>query len=429
MDKLFILPHTHYDAEVFLTREEYLEVGYKVIIDALNLLKSDPDYHYSLDQSAFVQPFLKAYPELRETFVEMVRCGRLEIIGGMHVMSDLNMASGESIIRQFEFGKGFYKKELGVDVKTGWMIDTFGHCLQMPQIMKKCGFDFYMFSRVARPEKSEFYWQGIDGTRILTHWMPYHYAVFSGSPEWYQGFAAFAAERASMLKSYAVSEALAAPEGGDFSPPVRHDTTFARQWNADPNRPFDIVIGTPKQFFDALLRAKPNMGVVKDEFNPVFQGCYSARISIKQNNRRLESQLYNAEVWDAMLAAGSGANARLIHEAWEPVLFNQVHDIIGGVQMDNVNKNVLKRTTEAEHLLRLALEESIDDLAGRADTSGEGIPLIVMNPLNWARTDKATAEVAFEEGNAFTLMVTDSRGRTFPLQTEVLERYPNGAIR
>ena len=73
MDKLFIIPHTHYDAEVFLTREEYLEVGYKVIIDALNVLKSDLDYKYSLDQSAFVQPFLKAYPELRDTFIEMVR--------------------------------------------------------------------------------------------------------------------------------------------------------------------------------------------------------------------------------------------------------------------------------------------------------------------------------------------------------------------
>ncbi|MEI6580223.1 MAG: hypothetical protein WCN92_12300 [Eubacteriales bacterium] len=68
MDKLFIIPHTHYDAEVFLTREEYLKVGYKVIIDALHVLKTDPDYKYSLDQSAFVQSFLKEYPELRVTF-------------------------------------------------------------------------------------------------------------------------------------------------------------------------------------------------------------------------------------------------------------------------------------------------------------------------------------------------------------------------
>jgi len=430
MDKLFIIPHTHYDAEVFLTREEYLKVGFKVIIDALNVLKYDPDYHYSLDQSAFVQPFLKAYPELREPFVEMVNSGRLEIIGGMHVMSDLNVASGESIIRQFVFGKGYYKKELGVDVKTGWMIDTFGHCLQMPQIMKKCGFDYYMFSRVADLEQTEFYWQGIDGTKILTHWMAFHYDAFSGSPDRYKNFCRFAQRRCKMLKKYAATNAMAAPEGGDFTYPVRHDTLFAEKWNANPDRAFDLIVGTPGGFFAEVLKEKESLKTVTDDFNPVFRGCYSARISGKQTNRRLESLLYEAEVWNSFAFKFGGEDkSRHLHDAWEPVLFNQVHDVIGGVQMDNVNKNVKKRYFQAENLINLSLEESFDEIIRLIDTRGDGIPLIVFNPLCWARTDKAYAEVAYDTDDVFDVAVTDSKGNPVPLQTDVTERYANGAIR
>lgn len=430
MNKLFIIPHTHYDAEVFLTREEYLEVGYKVIIDALNVLKSDPDYKYSLDQSAFVQPFLKAYPELRDTFIEMVRNGRLEIIGGMHVMSDLNVASGESIIRQFVFGKGYYKKELGIDVKTGWMIDTFGHCLQMPQIMIKCGFKYYMFSRVANLKHSEFYWQGIDGTKILTHWMAFHYGLFSDSPSWYQGFCEFAEQRYKLLKKYAATKSIAAPEGGDFTYPVRHDTQFARQWNANPDRLFDLIVGTPGDFFAEVMKEKDSLDIVTDDFNPVFQGCYSARISVKQHNRRLECLLYDTEEWNGFSHRLGGEDmGRQLRDAWEPVLFNQVHDIIGGVQMDNVYKNVQKRYFQADNLVKLSLEASLDDLIMQIDTRGEGIPLVIFNSLCWERTDKATAEIAYDTDDVFKVAVVDSKGNAIPLQTDIMEHYPNGAIR
>jgi alpha-mannosidase len=436
MDKLFIIPHTHYDAEVFLTREEYLEVGYKVIFDALNLLKADPDYKYSLDQSAFIEPFLKAYPELRDTFVEMVACGRLEMIGGMEVMGDLNVTSGESIIRQFAVGKGFFQRELGVDVKTGWMIDTFGHCLQMPQIMKKCGFEHYAFSRVASVDKSEFYWQGIDGSRIATHWMPLHYGVFSDSPAWFSGFCEFARGRYKKLKPFAATSAIAAPEGGDFTHPLRHDPEFVRRWNEQTDRPFDLCIGTPGDFFAEVLKDKDKLPVITDDFNPVFQGCYSARIAMKQQNRLMETLLYDAEVWDGFAGlagapgvAGTPCQSRLIRRAWELMLFSQVHDVIGGVQMDKVNQNVQKRFIESSQLAAISLEESLDALVEQIDTRGEGIPLVVFNSLAWARTDKVTADIAYDTDDVFAVAVADSRGSHARLQVQALERYPNGAIK
>jgi alpha-mannosidase len=435
MDTLYIIPHTHYDAEVFLPREDYLEVGYKVIFDVLHALRSDPDYRFTLDQSAFIAPFLDAYPELRESFQEMVNCGRLELVGGMHVMSDLNVASGESIIRQFVQGKGFFSRELGVEVKTGWMIDTFGHCLQMPQIMRKCGFDQYVFSRAARVSSSEFFWQGIDGSRILTHWMPLHYGVFCGAPARYEDFCEFVLDKYRRLKPFAASGAIAAPEGGDFSYPVRYDTEFARRWNADSGRPFNLAVGTPAGFFAELKRDTSKLPVVTDDFNPVFQGCYSARISMKQQNRLMEGLLYEAEAFNAVALCYGGKDAGAqIADSWEKALFSQVHDVLGGVQMDMVYENTQKRHIRARYLAEKALESSLDTLVRRIDTSSGNtrdgsIPLIVFNPLSWERTDKASAEIAFDTDDVFSVAVAGRDGTLVPLEVKALEKHPNGAIR
>ncbi|MFA7673913.1 MAG: glycoside hydrolase family 38 C-terminal domain-containing protein, partial [Clostridia bacterium] len=430
MDKMYILPHSHYDAEVFLPRGEYLEIGYKVVIDVLNALKSDPEYRFALDQSAYIQPFLKAYPELKEDMLEMVRSGQLEIVGGMHVMSDLNMVSGESIVRQFESGKGFFRKELGIDVKTGWMIDTFGHNAQMPQIMRKCGFDHYVFCRVADQDRSEFLWEGLDGTSISAFWMPYHYCTFCGSPGWFEGFRTFVTDQYNRLKPYSKSGHVAAAEGGDFTHPVRHDPEFVRIWNRDAKRPFDLTLATPREYLDAAFKDMKTVSVVKGELNPVFQGCYSARIRVKQQNRKLEDLLYEAEAWNAIdLRYGGIDRSQYILDAWEPVLFNQVHDVMGGVQTDRVFENVQKRWNEAGYLADLVLEGSLDRIIERADTRSEGIPLAVMNPLCWDRTDKAYATVGFDSDDVFSLAVADSAGTAVPAQADVLERYPNGAIR
>ena len=429
MNTLMIIPHSHYDAEVFLTKEEYLEIGYKVIFDVLNALKSDPDYKFTLDQSAYIEPFLISYPELKDDFMEMVNRGRLEIVGGMYVMSDLNIPSGESIIRQFELGKGYFQDVLGIDVKTGWAIDTFGHCLQMPQILDKCGFDSYVFSRVAQLEKSEFYWRGIDGTRILTHWMPYHYAMFCNSPGWLEGFRDFARKKYNMLKPYAATSIAAAPEGGDFTHPVRHDADFSRKMNQDGDRAFDTVIGTPKEFFKEVLLDKERLETIGDDFNPVFQGCYSARIRMKQRNRQLENNLYNAEVLNSISVYHGGFDfGNDIRDAWEPVLFNQVHDVLGGVQMDKVFKGAMRRYDNAAFSANRIMDNCLNTIIKNVNTDGEGIPVLIFNSLGWKRVDKASVDVAYDEDDVFDISIVDSSGRRAPLHLKVVERYSNGAI-
>src|SRR5215469_9785723 len=140
-ETLWVIPHTHWEGAVFKTREEYLESDLPNILKALSLLKTYPDYRFVLDQVAYVKPFLERYPDQAPTFRKFVTEGRLQIVGGNDVMLDVNIPSGESWIRQVLYGKGYYRRELGVDVRTGWGLDTFGHHAQMPQLLKLAGYD------------------------------------------------------------------------------------------------------------------------------------------------------------------------------------------------------------------------------------------------------------------------------------------------
>ena len=123
----WIIPHTHWEGAVFKTREEYLEMGLPNILKAMRLLREQPDYHFTLDQVAYVRPFLERYPAEEADFRRFIKEGRLQLAGALDVMPDDNMPGGETFVRQMQYGKGFYRQKLGVDVTSGWLIDTFGH--------------------------------------------------------------------------------------------------------------------------------------------------------------------------------------------------------------------------------------------------------------------------------------------------------------
>ena len=121
--KVYVVPHTHYDAEVFITREETYEIGFSNLFTALNLLKNDPKFKYALDQQCYIEPFLERYPEERKFIQQLINEGRLEITGGTYAMPDVNIPSGESFIRQVLMGKSYYEQELKTDVRSVMLLD------------------------------------------------------------------------------------------------------------------------------------------------------------------------------------------------------------------------------------------------------------------------------------------------------------------
>ncbi|MFN8007732.1 MAG: hypothetical protein U0V70_12025 [Terriglobia bacterium] len=399
-DTLWIIPHIHWEGAVFKTREEYLQIGVPHILNVLGLLKTHPDYRFVLDQMAFIKPFLERYPEEEATFRKFVAEGRLELVGGTDIMLDVNMPSGESWVRQALYAKGYFQDKLGLDITVGWALDTFGHHAQMPQLLKLAGFKSYWFFRgVLTPETApEFLLQGIDGTQIPAFVLGQGVHGFNNTPRNAAQFERFTLDRCTALEplargvdrvSWAMTTAVAEPE--------EHLPAMVEELNRKGNMPFSVRFGVPTEY-EATVKNHGSRAVVTADLNPLFQGVYSSRSDIKQWNRGMERLLTTAEKLDTLAEwLGVPVKREDLARAWEPVLFNQTHDLASGVMTDKVYADSVRSYEFSQRLGDEMVGTALDGLTSKIDTTGDGVPVVVFNNLGWSRTDVAEVDVGFAE--------------------------------
>jgi alpha-mannosidase len=427
----WVIPHTHWEGAVFKAREEYLEMGLPHILKALRLLKTQPNYRFVLDQVAYVKPFLERYPEEEAAFRRFVAEGRLQLVLGMDIMPDVNMPGGETFIRQVQYGKGYYRKKLGVAVTAAWLIDTFGHHAQMPQLLTLSGYRSFWFSRGVpnRNHPSEFLWEGIDGTRIPAFWLPYSYGLLYGSPRDLPRFSAFVKRRFDLLTPNARGADRVGLSGVDVSEPEEHLAPLVEAYNRQSERPLTLRMAVPSDFEEAVHPRK-DWPIFKGELNPIFQGTYSSRIELKQWMRTMERLLTTAEKFSALASwLGVPTDESRLWQAWEPVLFNETHDLASGVMTDPVYEDTVRSYQFAERLAKDLIATRWEAIADKIDTRGEGIPVVVFNPLGWPRTDVAQVNVGFTDPSAAGIAVTDSSGQVVPAQLLEESYYAGGSLR
>ena len=137
--------------------------------------REQPSFRFTLDQVAYVRPFLERYPAEEADFRRFLAEGRLQLAGALDVMPDVNMPGGETFVRQMQYGKGYYRDKLGVDVTTGLAhrhasatTPSCRNCSPRP-VTSRSG-SSAACTRQNHP--SEFFWEGIDGTRIPAFYLP-----------------------------------------------------------------------------------------------------------------------------------------------------------------------------------------------------------------------------------------------------------------
>ena len=422
--KVFYVPHTHFDAEVFLTREEYLQWGFSILLDVLKLLDAEPSFKFTLDQVCYIEPFLQRYPEYRKTFQKFVDEKRLYICCGMYSMADMNMPSGEALARQFLRGVNYCRDELGVGIDLGWTIDSFGHPPTTPMIMRRAGIKWLAISRGTNFDVTDFIWAAPDGSEVLCHHMILSYVgIGLGSSQ--EEFDMLMENRVGKLAKYAATDSILLCEGADLASP--DFAAIGRINKFNENHPdTQIVVATPDMYFEELEKNRDKLIRTEADLNPIFQGTYSSRIELKHSNRRLENMLTLAE--NVSAAAGVNIKGKL-DLAWDNVLFNQFHDDICGCIMDRVFDVVMDRYVYGEAQAGDIIEKALRELSARVDTSGDGTPILAFNPLAWERRGVVNARVGVTQNRARDLIVRDSAGNTVPFAWSEVKYYPDGDLR
>lgn len=173
----YCVGHTHIDIAWLWTVEVTREKAARSFSTVLSLMERYPDYRFLSSQPILYEFVKENQPLLYERIRERIEEGRWEAEGGMYVEPDCTLTSGESLVRQLLYGIQFMEKEFNKRSRILWLPDTFGFCGSLPQIMRQCGINWFVTTKISWNETNRFpydtfYWEGIDGSRVLAHMIP-----------------------------------------------------------------------------------------------------------------------------------------------------------------------------------------------------------------------------------------------------------------
>jgi len=323
------------------------------------------------------------------------------------VEGDMNMASGEAIVRQILYAKKYFRETFGKEVEICWEPDTFGHAWTIPQIMKKSGLKYYYFFRCGKGHQL-FWWQGPDGSRVLA----FNDRTYSDV------LRAHAADEVIEFNDrYGVKDVLYVYGVGDHGGgPTKNDVQTALALQKRKVLP-NFKFSTFHEYMSAIEAQSPDLAVINDELNFEFDGCYTSHADIKRMNRTCENKLPAAEAFSVMARSrGRRYPSSALREAWQVTCFNQFHDILDGSGIHGTYDYSRELYEKVEAAWTSILSGSLNAIAADIDTAGaEGTPVVVFNPLSWERTE--ITEVALPKaGLRGALTATDEQGSVVPVQ-------------
>jgi len=439
-----LVSHTHWDRAWYVTFQEYRIRLVRLVDRLLDLLDARPDYRvYMLDgQMAVLEDYLEVRPQRASELQAHCRAGRIQV-GPWYVLADEFLVSPEALIRNLMVGHHMGADYGGVE-KIGYVPDGFGHIAQLPQILRGFGIDNAFFWRGLGNEGkrlgTEFEWRAPDGSTVTTVWMPwgYHnvsnigYPIHWGDTSQMEFSADLAQEQIrhalDQLRSMANTPALLLMNGIDHAEAEPRIPDIIARANAE-NDDVEISHGTLAEHLGRVRGAQVALPAFEGEFrwgrySEILQGVYAARIHLKQINHRVESLLERyaeplaAYAWLAGADVPAGTQD-LLWTAWRWLLKNHPHDDIYGSGVDLVHEEMLYRFGQAEQIGSFLVRDSLRQLARQVDfTAQSGTPVLVFNPLGWARCETTVGDIDFDfdDPTAGNFQLVDGEGRVVPHQ-------------
>ena len=389
--------HAHIDVAWLWTLGQTRRKAGRTFHTALRLMEEFPEYKFSQSQAQLYDYVRQDYPELFEAIKARVAEGRWETLGGMWIEADCNLSGSESLARQFVMGRSFIKEHFGaVESPILWLPDVFGYAWNLPQLIKEADLEYFFtikigWSQYNRLPFDSFYWQGLDGTKVLTH--------FSTTPEvgsphasTYNA-AATPEQNLGTWRNFQQKDAqgelfMAFGYGDGGGGPTREmleNITLMKDFPGVPK----MRHSTAKDFFEQLEKtsgdALPTWN--GELYLELHRGTYTSQSRNKRANRKSEFLLHDAE-FVASLAGTLDANYSYpeaeLRKAWELVLLNQFHDIIPGSSIGEVYTESLEQYEEVKQLGETARNDALKTI-----TEKVGGEVVVVNPTSFVRDDLA----------------------------------------
>ncbi|MGK2929165.1 MAG: alpha-mannosidase [Acidimicrobiales bacterium] len=368
--------HAHIDTAWLWPLRETRRKCARTFSSAVTLMDAYPEYRFACSQAAQYDWVEHDQPELFEQIRARVAEGRFVPVGSMWVEADANLPSGESLARQLVWGKRYFAEKFDVNTTEVWIPDVFGYAGNLPQLMAQAGCQYFLTQKLSWNQTNEFphhtfWWEGIDGTRIFTHFPPAD--TYNG--EVVPRELAFAVHN-FRDKGRASRSMYLFGHGDGGGGPTREMLERARRVAGWDGAGLDglphLTIEPPAAFFDAAVADYPDAPVWRGElYFEMHRGTYTSQARTKWGNRRGELALRELEVWTARDVAPPLAD---LERLWKELLLHQFHDIIPGSSIAWVHDD-----TEAAHEALLEecetrIVDALEDGSGSSGTTSSPSP-------------------------------------------------------
>jgi alpha-mannosidase len=422
--KFHMIGNAHIDPVWLWPWSEGISVVYSTFKSALDRMNENPDFKFTTSSAQFFKWVAENDPKLLAQIRKRVDEGRWSIVGGWWVEPDINIPSGESLVRQGLYGQMTFQKLLGHRATVGYNPDSFGHQSTLPQILKGQGMDHYVFMRPGSHEKTLpadlFWWQGVDGTRLLCYRIQFSYGD-SGSVR----------KRLSQImekysdqpmKTFMAYYGAGDHGGGATKENMRSIVEISKEKGAP-----QIVFSTNEKYFKEVGADKSlKIPVVNDDLQHHARGCYTAESSVKKGNRQSEAALTTAEKVTSIGSAlwGSRYPKAEFSTAWERVLFLQFHDSAAGSALYDHTATANDGHGFARDVAHQASYMAVQGLEAHiASEDPESQYIVAFNPhawevrtnleydLNWGTMHKSS-RVEDGQGNALVHQWTSGSSET-----------------
>ncbi len=402
--KIHLVTHTHWDREWYRTYQEFRIFLVRLLDEFLDYIEREPSYRsFMLDgQTVQLEDYLEVRPAQRGRVERAIREGKL-IVGPMYIQPDEYLPSGEALVRNFLIGTQI-AESFGRSMTLGYFPDSFGHCSQLPQILRGLGMQAVVLWRGLCDEdsqKTEMLWESRDGSQVLLVWMPYSYGnahLLGLEPE---GLRKSLQSVIDTMGPMATTENILLMKGWDhsgFSPDAPEIVRLAGRQLASS---VEMLHGNLEGYVRAICNEAPDLGVIRGELRKpksmrIHAGITSTRMDIKQAMVRAQSQLerLTEPICAFSWIAGRPYPRGLINQAWKYVLQSQAHDSIGCCCTDEALRAVKGRFQCADEISQsIERQESMAFAAAVGTEDRPGHPLLVANLLPQARSEVVETEV------------------------------------
>ncbi len=317
-----IIGHSHLDTAWLWPVAETRRKLVRTVSNAVTLLKRHPEYKFFLSTVLYLQWLEEDDPALFAQVGEMIRQGRIEPNGATWVECDGNLTGSEALCRQFLRGKRYLREKFGYESDTFWLPDTFGYSAALPQILQQCGVKYFLTTKLSWNDTNHFpyetfLWRGIDGSQVPVHFNSIQTWIDEESV--HKRLEAIRDKRESryILMAYGFGDGGGGPSEEMVS---RAIYTESRCNEA-------VVQHTSVSDFMAKVAAQELPEYSGELYLELHRGTYTTIHDLKQNNRRLEEALHDAELISVFAGMDTKQETDRLYDV---LLLNQFHDILPG---------------------------------------------------------------------------------------------------